>query len=312
MADEKQIADGSSPDAGLLTGADVDFGSFEQERHAERLGKTPGPAKEPEPEPKKVEAEPAPATNGKAQVNEPADKPEPAKPLTREEIQREIDSRLAAQPKVEPKKEEPKADPYPSLADSQYKTVEECEAAQGEWMKRHTAAAIKDALADEAKKAQQAREQETELQGKKRDWEERETEAKTRHKDYDELKKLAPSRPFNETALQFIVDSKVGPDLFVHYIKNEKDWTELIALPAEDIRLEMRLVERELKRTIAATPLVKAKTVSDAPAPARMIGGKGAPADDPKEKAVAEGDVESYHRLRNLERVRDRQGRFTN
>jgi len=309
MADEKQIADGSSPDAGLLTGADVDFGTFEQERLRERRGQAPEPAKEPEPEPKVV-AEPATAKDDKAQVAEPADKSEPVKPITREEIQREIDSRLAAQPKVETKKEEPKADPYPTLADPQFKTVEECEAAQAEWMKRHTANAIKEALEARDKQAEETRKNETELEAKKRTWEERETEAKTRHADYEEVKKLAASRPFNETALQFIVDSKVGPDLFVHYVKNPKDWDELIALPPEDIRLEMRLMERELKRTIAATPVVKAKTVSDAPPPARTLGGKQAPADDPKERAAIEGDVESYSRLRMAERIRDSAGRF--
>ncbi len=311
MPDEKQIATDSSSDAGLLTGADVDFGSFSEARTLERLGKTAEPAKEPEPEPKVV-AEPAPAKDDKAQVSEPADKSEPVKPLTREEIQREIDTRLAAQPKVEAKKEEPKADPYPTLADPQFKTVEECETAQAEWMKRHTANAIKEALAADKEAAAEARKNETELEHKKRNWEEREAEAKTRHADYEEVKKLAASRPFNETALQFIVDSRVGPDLFVHYVKNPNDWNELIALPPEDIRLEMRLMERELKRTIAAIPVVKAKTVSDAPPPARTLTGKQSPADDPKEAAAAEGDVDSYSRLRLQERQRDTLGRFTN
>jgi hypothetical protein len=280
----------------MVTAEDVDFSAYEKTLYGKEQPK----------------AEPALEPEAKEPATEPAKQPElEVKPqyLTAEDAQRLVDEKLAA---AKPK-EEPKSDPAPSLADPKFETVEQWQEAYAAWSQRQVEVKLSDILAKREAEQQQAAISQQEIEKRRETWEKREAEAKTRYPEYDQLKEAAKSRPFNETALQFILNSEIGPDLFIHYVKNEQEWNELIALPPEDMRIELRATQREIRRQLetakAQAEAPKPKTVSSAPPPPRTLTGRSAPAEDPEEKAILDGDFSAYEK-QMLRKARDEKGRF--
>lgn len=299
----------SSPSAGTLTAADVDldFVNYEKSRNAERLAEaTNKPIEKPEEvtDPKPAAAASAPA-KVEAPVTEQADKTKPAV-LTSEDVSKLLDTKLES---LKPK-ETPKEDPKPLITDSKYQTVEEWENDLIAWTERKALAKGREEGRSEATTEITTKQQAEKAQA---DWDSRVAEAKTRHADYDQLVEIGKTRPYNETALEFIVKSPMGPDLFAHYVRNEQDWLNLIALPEAAIVAKLVLVEDRLEQGLKAAPAKeapKAKTVSDALPPPKTLSGKASPADDSREKAVKEDDFEAYEAEQRRERLRNTRGQF--
>lgn len=311
IIDGKEVPE-SSTGAGMLTGDDVDFLAFESETNARLAGKEPGSPGDPDPRPV-VEA---PAPSGDTPASEPDAKP---KTPTVDPVSGVVDAIKsgfeALKPKEEPKVADPKVeDKAPRLSDEKYQgetAYDDHQADLTAWLLRqmkNEAGTVASEKLDErrAKDAEKAA-----LETRQKNWETREAEAKTRHTDYDALKESAKTRTFNATALEFMADSKIGPDLFVHYVKNEKAWNDLIKLSEKEIDRELTRVEYQLEQTLKGTggngsPAPReSKLVSDALPPAKSLsGGRGAPPDNARERAAADDSDEgflTYERETNAE-----------
>lgn len=292
--------------------------------------------------PTKPVAEEAASSSDKAAVTEPpaeSKKSEPAQPavkqppaLTGDEVARRVREELAARdtkPKEAAKADE---DPEPLLSDEKYPDVPTWQKDHTAWLKREfkrEAQAEAEAIYEAREKARVEKESQTAQQ---KTWESNEAEARKRIADYDTHKAIAadPKRfPYNETALKFVLDSKVGPDLLVHFVKaGEQAWRELTALPAHQIVRAMTLVEAELERGLTpsnGTPQArdkdgkfveasKPKTLTSSSAPVRSLDGNPPPPENEEEslaKAASDGDEAASERwlaLRNRRLAKERTG----
>lgn len=274
-ADEK-LAPESSPVADTdLTLADVDFGDVQKDVLDYMSGKTPA-AKQAVVDETPKPADPAPASGTKAPEPE-APKPAPEY-LTRADVDRMVKERLA-----EANKQPPKEDPKPLLSEARFADHDEWTAELAEWTKRNSKetaeSVVEQAFTKREEAAKAEREQAAETERRTKSWNDRCEAAKAKIPDFEEITAKGKAIPITEemiAPLQFMSESPVGPELWVHYIRNETDRNKLLAMSADDQKLELRFMERDLTRNPPPPP---AKIVSDAPAPPRSMPGRATSGD---------------------------------
>lgn len=271
IATDEKLAPESSPVADAdLTLADVDFGDVQKDVLDYMSGKTPA-AKQAVVDETPKPADPAPASDAKAEPEAP--KPAP-KMLTEADVDRMVKERLA-----EATKQPPKEDPEPLLSEDRFKDHDEWAKEMAAWTKRENARAIDASDAKREAEAQTQREHAADVERRTKSWNDRCEAAKARIPDFDEITARGKAIPITDemiAPLQFMSESPVGPELWVHYIRNEIDRNKLLAMSTDDQKLELRFMERDLTRNPPPPP---AKTVSDAPAPPRSMPGRATSGD---------------------------------
>jgi hypothetical protein len=307
MADEKKSAE-SSPAAepeSKVASEDVDFSTFEVQTNdrLRRKGRLP----DPEPPPKPIPAEPAPA-----RVSVPDDTSS-QRLLTGEDVAEIVVQALERSRQDKPPEPE-QPDPKPDLADPAYQTFADYLRASDAWHQRQLERAKKEA--ELSGRTAGAKEKEDEITNTRRfeelkaNWESREKEVLKRHPNYLEIKKeLEDTKrfPFNQAAFEYIFKSKIGPDIAVYFHSNPNEWKELIQQEPDSIRVDLRLLERELMRSMTAPQAPEAPVVSNAPPPISRLGSR-APAGDPRELAIREGDYAVFESLTNSSLIKKRRG----
>lgn len=286
VEDEKLAAESSPVADADLTLADVNFGDVEKDVMNYMSGKTPEP-KAPAVEDKPTPADPAPASDVKASEPEPS-KPAP-KMLTEADVDRMVNERLASANKPKPAE-----DPEPLLSEDRFADHDEWAKEMAAWTKREYSRSLEAHDSKRATEAQAQREHQADVDRRTKSWNERCEAAKTRHPDWDDVTTKLKATAITEEmipALQFMADSPMGPDLWIHYGKRQDEFNKLVAMSPEDQKLELRFMERDLTRT---PPPVPVKIVSDAPPPPRPMPGRtvtGDPLDDPDDYSSVERKV---------------------
>jgi hypothetical protein len=293
----------------------VDFNTRQDETlarlTAEKMGTAPPEKpKEAEPEPKS-EAKPEETGTNRKQPEEtgkPASEKEASKPLTKEDVERLVEERVAVRLAQKQTPAEKKEDPRPKLSDEQFATHEDWEEADAAWLKRQLDGA-KTSLKDELQtEYEESARQDAELTQKRTAWEEAEKEAAIKIPNYAAIKAEAATMPFHEGALKFILDQgKLGPHFVKYFVENKGEWDDIVKMSPEDMRVELRVIGRELKRgasavTAAPTPV---KKVSSAREPLQTVSGQQAP--------TQEGEGEDFNARQNrvlAEMRRNRLGQF--
>lgn len=310
--DEKLLPDSSSEH---VTAADVDdFGDYNERFIKSRLGQT----EESKPDPvsdKPNQAESATAKTGEPQESEDKPKSQPQKILTEADVERMVEARLkASQPKAEEK-----ADPMPRLGEERFPSHEAWEAELEKWQQRQNEKQVAAKFAEREQQSVASQQAERQFQERLTKFEQRVSAATERFKaqgiDYQAVKAIADTMPFHEESLQYVLDSEVGPEMIEYFTRNQSEWSQVIAMQPEDRKIEMRIIERELKRGQSVAPARQvAKTVSSAKEPPKFLGGKQAPAGDPKDRDNSTPDDETgfaaHMRTFTQERLRNRSGQY--
>lgn len=300
-----------------VTAGDMDFNTRQDETlarlAAEKMGKDPLP--------EKPKDESTPTTEAKAEKSavdvEKSEKPEKVaesptqdapKALTKEDIERLVEERLAARLAEKQTPAEKKADPRPKLSDPQFADHDEWLEADAEWLKRQMGGAkseIRDEIEAEFKESAK---QEAEVAAQRTAWEEAEKEAAAKIPNYAAIKAEAANMPFCEPALRFILDQgKLGPHFVKYFVENKGEWDDIVKMSPEDMRVELRVIGRELKRGSSAATAAPApvKKVSSAREPLQTVSGQSAP--------TQEGEGEDFNARQNrvlAEMRRNRLGQF--
>jgi hypothetical protein len=196
----------------------------------------------------------------------------------------------------------------PSLEDKnadgtpKFKTWEELETANDEWVKQE---AIREFRAISEKEAREAAKKAAD-QKLSEDWTKRLADAKKEHSDFDEV--VTADKPIftkvaRDSALdRFVQSSEAGPKLLYHLTKNPSELERILPLdPIQTIReltkIELLLAKPEKKET-------PVQPVSKAPKPPSEVGGHGTAAED---ALVAEAKANPGKLTRNYKAEADRQ-----
>jgi hypothetical protein len=292
-----------------VSAGDVDFNTRQDETlarlTAEKMGTAPPEKpKDAEPEPK-AEGKAAPEVAEKPEKSLPEPEKEAPKPLTQDDIQRLINEGVAKE--IEKRKPVTAAEKKAraKLAEDRFADVDEWSGVFGDEVVEE---AVAKSVAAIEEKLSMNQAEEAELATKRTAWEEAEKEAAIKIPNYAAIKAEAATMPFHEGALKFILDQgKLGPHFVKYFVENKGEWDDIVKMSPEDMRVELRVIGRELKRgasavTAAPTPV---KKVSSAREPLQTVSGQQAP--------TQEGEGEDFNARQNrvlAEMRRNRLGQF--
>ena len=134
-------------------------------------------------------------------------------------------------------------------------------------------------------------------------------------KPFNALKPGEAAGPINIIGEQ-VYDSPVAPQLLRHFSDHPDDLTRITTIPASLMTLppamrtrahiqwmvkQFGILEHSFEPAAAAPP--QPKTLTDAPAPAAVLGTRSAEASDPKVTAIKRGDTSAYRELKRQERA---------
>lgn len=134
------------------------------------------------------------------------------------------------------------------------------------------------------------------------------------HADFDE-KALAEDLPIvmNSTLDHWLMDPDMTPELrseiLYHYGTHREELLTLNKMTPYNATRELSRLESKLSKSpeksesssgkAESKPAAGEKAVTRAPAPGSEVGAKGSPTEDPRAKAISNGDVNSYFEIEN-------------
>lgn len=199
---------------------------------------------------------------------------------------------------------ETKAEVKPEPKAEDYETLDEYIAAKIEW-------GVDQGLSKADQKRAEAAAK-TELESKQREAQDRLNKTfdhgKKSHADFEE-KALDPDLKILEGSVfdRWLMDPDMTPEtraeLMYHYGTHREDLNKLNAMTPFNATRELTRLEATLQKPPASSKAdskpAADKKVSAAPPPGSEVGSKGSPTEDPRAKAIADGDAAAYMELEN-------------
>jgi len=232
------------------------------------------------------------------------------------DLKRQLESDTGAKPDSPPAAEtkpaELKAPVKPRVED--FKTWDEYETARDKYFEDLADFKVSKALQeDRAQRAEEAKKQQQEAEGKKaaEKWNSQIESAAKKHSDWNDVigpvSELIGKDPRFQAGASFLLESEVGAEILYHLGANPDEAKAIAAMPPIKQIAALTRIEDSLTKPAESAPKAPPgpKKVTEAPPPPSDLNGRNQLAPDPIAAALEADDTEAYMRLKNAQDIAD-------